>query len=227
MELDKSQQGKKQSDIFLESEGDNLFERNHDALSKNTNSVTADFIISRIGKFKPSISSILEIGCANALKLESLVVHFEAKAFGVDPSKSAINDARTRFQARSIPCEFWVGESWMIPLGDDSMDVVFLGFFLYLVPTEDLHVTFEEIDRILKPGGFLVIEDFDPGKRYSNQYSHNQAVKTFKDNYSYYFTTEFEYFLMEKMSYSHSSDTFDLNPDERLSTQIFQKPTLL
>lgn len=224
MESDSPFQKRKQSDIFLQTEGDNWFARNQEALSSSINTVSTNLIINRIGKFKPTISSILEVGCANAIKLELLTTFFEAKAFGVDPSIAAITDARNRFSGKGIPNEFWVGESSVIPLKDDSIDLVFLGFFLYLIPSQDLHITLTEINRVLKPGGFLAVEDFDPGEKYSKPYAHHQDVVTYKDEYSRYFTNEYKYFLLEKISYSHSSDTFDLDADERLSTQLFYKP---
>ncbi len=129
MESNRPFQKRKQSDIFLQVEGDNWFARNREALSSSVNTVSADFIINRIGKFKPTISSILEVGCANAIKLELLTTFFEAKAFGVDPSIAAIGDARNRFNGKGIPNKFWVGESSAIPLKDESIDLAFLGFF--------------------------------------------------------------------------------------------------
>lgn len=213
-----------QEDIFLVSEGDNWYLRNKPALNGKVNNFSTEFVKERLVKYKPDIHDILEIGCSNALKLESLTRFFASRAYGIDPSKTAIADAQHRFSSNGLQGEFSVGVSSSLPFESQVMDLVFLGFFLYLVETNHIGQTLVEVDRVLKPGGFLVIEDFDPGLKYSKEYIHNPVIKTYKDKFSNYFVSNFDYYLTDKVSYSHSGNGFEILEDERISTQILYKP---
>ena len=211
-----------QAKIFLETEGDQWWQRNSQGGKRRENFAT-EFIIDRLGHLKESIDSVLEIGCSNAEKLQDLALHFNATAIGIDPSRLAIEDARSRFQSLGIKNWFSVGISSSLPVSSSSIDLVFLGFFLYLIPTAPLSQTFKEADRVLRHGGFMVIEDFDPGTKYINPYIHNENVKTYKDDYARYLLNNERYHLIEKISYSHSGHIFVKDSDERLATQIFYK----
>ena len=120
--------------------------------------------------------------------------------------------------------KFYVGVSSSLPFDSNSADLVFLGFFLYLVPRDEILLTVSEIDRILRPGSFLAIEDFDLPIRTQNLYKHDDRLISFKEDYSRYFTGELGYHLIEKHSYSHKSDHFTTDREERIATSILFKP---
>jgi len=138
-----------QSIIFLESEGDNWWRRNKE-FKHLENSFCTDFIINRLDHYRADIHAILEVGCSNAEKLQRLTQHFVAPAFGIDPSQLAIEDARSRFEALGLMGNFTVGLSSSLPIPTESIDLVLLGFFLYLIPTNELEQTFDEANRVLK-----------------------------------------------------------------------------
>lgn len=56
------------------------------------------------------------------------------------------------------------------------MDFVILGFCMYVVDRRYLLKTAAEIDRILKRGGFLLIEDFDAPNPVLRPNKHNANI---------------------------------------------------
>ncbi len=83
-----------QSKIFLEGEGDAFLNRNnkkkfsHDYFKKNGRNVLLEWCLPE----KQNISSILEIGAGNGLPLSYLADKLEAQAFGIEPSKKAVQN---------------------------------------------------------------------------------------------------------------------------------------
>lgn len=216
-----------QSEVFLQSEADNWYIRNLEKLQGNSLNLTSTTLVQKtLHPFKESIESILEIGCSNAAKLEILAEFFAAKAHGVDPSKMAIEDARKRFVKKGIPFSFEVGISADLPFSENSIDLVVLGFFMYVLDREELKTTIQEVNRVLRPGGFLVVEDFDFGNSFVNDYAHHSSIKTYKEDYASFFENQFNYFLIEKHSYAHAQDFFSIDSNERVSTQILFKPII-
>jgi ubiquinone/menaquinone biosynthesis C-methylase UbiE len=214
-----------QSQIFLESEGDAWFLRNSEVLASRKVFRSVDFILSTISPFRAQINNVIEIGCGPAYKLEKLLVGLGAKkGGGVDPSRLAIEAARERLLGLEVDLELYVGISTNLTFETNSADLVFLGFFLYLVPRNEVLMSVSEINRILKPGGFLAIEDFEKPNKTQNPYKHDSRVVTFKEDYTKYFVESFGYNLVEMHSYCDKSDSFSIDPDERISTKILFKP---
>jgi ubiquinone/menaquinone biosynthesis C-methylase UbiE len=216
-----------QSRIFLETEGDEWFLRNSEALESSQAFRSVDFILSTIAPFKNQINNIIEVGCGPAHKLERLFIGLEGKkGGGIDPSILSIEAARTRVVRLGIDLEMYVGISSDLPFQTNVADLVFLGFFLYLVPRDEMTKTVTEIDRILKPGCFLAIEDFDAPNETQNPYKHDNRVVTFKEDYAQRFIEGFGYHLIEKHSYCHKFDSFAIDPDERIATTVLFKPLI-
>ena len=214
-----------QSEIFLATEGDAWFLRNSEFLKSCTVFPAVEFIQQTLTPFKFQINNLIEIGCGPGYKLEKLFIEFQGKnGAGLDPSALAIETARERVSKLGIELDFLVGVSSSLPFDTNSADLVFLGFFLYLVPRSEILITVSEIDRILRPGSFLAIEDFDAPLGTQNLYKHDDRLTSFKEDYSKYFTGDLGYLLIEKHSYSHQFDHFSTNPEERISTSILFKP---
>jgi len=214
-----------QSEIFLATEGDAWFQRNADSFHSNPVFHSVDFILKTLDPFKEEIRCLVEIGCGPGYKLEKLFEGFRANnGFGIDPSALAISSARERVGASQVDLDFQVGISSSLPFPPRVANLVFLGFFLYLVPREEISLTVSEIDRILKPGGFLAIEDFDAPVSIQNPYKHDERIVTYKDDYSKYLINDFGYHLIEKHSYSHQFNFFAADPQERVATTILFKP---
>ena len=204
-----------QESLFLEGEGDAWFERNNTKKSESYTVTTR-----ALGDCCDRINNIVEIGCADAMNLEALCGFFGANGFGIDPSNKAINAGILRTQST---LDLRQGVASSLPYEDDLGDIVIFGFCLYLNDRSSLFDALNEADRILNSERFLVITDFDPGRSITNPYKHCRGLNAYKEDYAQYFIDK-GYFLIEKHSYSHGKDCFDLDADERISTQILMKP---
>lgn len=80
------------------------------------------------------------------------------KAVGVDPSIDGIAAARSVAKQLDSDASFVVGESRHLPFADDAFDVVFsYGVFQHF-PKPDVLASFDEIARVLKPGGTVLVQ---------------------------------------------------------------------
>jgi len=174
--------------------------------------------------FKSTIGSILEIGCSNGIKLKKLCETLNAEGRGIDPSPQAVGSGNSLFKTQKRDkLELRVGTAHCLPYEDQSFDLVFFGFCLYLVDRTHLFKAVAEADRVLKPGGFLAILDFDPIHRHKRPYHHKEGIFTYKHQYSNLFTASGHYYLVAKESFSHAENFFSKDPNERISVNVLYK----
>ena len=97
------------------------------------------------------------------MKLQYLCKFFEAAGSGVDPSSKAVEAGNERLLRAGISdIALSVSTADALPLEKEEFDLVYFAFCLYLVDRNNLFATIAEADRVLKPGGYLAIVDFDP-----------------------------------------------------------------
>lgn len=209
-----------QESVFSQGEGDQWFLRNRAQIEYSGSFADVDFILERLNPFQNQINRVLEVGCAAAHKVEKMASVLDAEPFGIDPSEKAIRAAieRTRYVDN-----FLVGTIDKINLPDSRFDAVYVAFCMYLVSREELERAIAEVDRVLRNGGFLIIEDFDPGVEIEVGYKHHSEIKTHKADYAKFFLNLERYYLLEKKSLSHASNYFTNDINERISIQILQK----
>ena len=210
----------KQEEIFYDGEGNKWFERNKSSLNENKEKpLEINFIFQKLQDEQHNLKKILEIGCGNAVKLNSLCDHFQASGYGIDPSKDAIESGKQHYSELDLR----VGDASVLPFEDSSFDFVFFGFCLYLVDRSSLFKAVAEADRVLKQGGFLAILDFDPNLRHKRPYHHKAGVFSYKTSYVDFFTAGGHYYLVAKESFSHAGNQFTRNSDERVSISLLYK----
>jgi len=213
-----------QNRIFQKSEGDAWFKRNHGRIhnvSQVTDSPDVHYMLEVTKPFATRIHRVLEIGCSNGVKLEAVCSHLNAVGVGVEPSPIAVKEGNDRDKNAQI--ELVIGTGEKLPCEDASFDLVYLAFCLYLFDRNTLIQSLSEADRVLKPGGFLVITDFDPGFHHKKPYKHFQGLFSYKQDYASFYTQSGLYYLVGKHSFSHLAPFFDESPDERVSTSILYK----
>lgn len=215
-----------QDQIFSESEGDAWFVRNQEQIQSAdqvTNSPDVRYALQALKPFSHRINRVLEIGCSNGVKLETICHHLNAVGVGVEPSLSAVKTGNDRKKKENI--ELLVGTAQKLPCNNSSFDLVYFAFCLYLIDRNTLMQSLSEAHRVLKPGGFLVITDFDPGFHHKKPYNHFQGLFSYKQDYASFYTQTGLYYLMGKHCFSHRSLIFDESQDERVSTSILYKET--
>lgn len=206
---------KYQEDIFLFGEGDKYFERNRSAL--NVNNVGRGYKFYE--KYIKVGGRILEIGCSQGHNLQYFHQMKHCECYGIDPSREAIERGRKDFPALNL----FVGVSNQLDFESKYFDFVLFGFCLYLVDRAYLFKSIAEADRVLKPGGVMGITDFDVKIPTKRVYKHCEGVFSYKMDYSQILLASPHYSLIDKYSFSHSSDSFTEDSADRLSSVILFK----
>lgn len=102
--------------------------------------------------FEPG-DAVLDLGCGMGATVGYLYERYGIKAVGVDPSEKLIGFARESYKFT----DFILGRGENIPFNESSFKGVFAECTLSLM--EDLSTALNEIYRVLKKGGWLVITD--------------------------------------------------------------------
>lgn len=174
----------KQSDIFLQGEGQAWYERNKNKLPPEHDPVME--IIEKVG-ITPN--HVLEVGCGNGWRLDKLWETYACNTTGIDPFSDRLF-SRGRYVIK--------GTAAALPGRRNEFDLIIYGFCLYLVDREDLFKVVAEGDRVLQDGGYLIIHDFfvmmDPYKR---KYEHKDGVFSYKMNYFKLWTANPAYQVIE------------------------------
>lgn len=179
------------------------------------------YICNFLKPFEKEIQKVLEIGCSNGIKLESICHQLNAVGIGIEPSSMAVEAGNKREKIADITLQTGTGDNLLYE--DAQFDLVYFAFCLYLFDRNTLMQSLAEADRVLKPGGFLVITDFDPGVMYKRPYSHLDGIFSYKQDYAAFYTQSGLYYLSGKYCFSHRRSFFDESPDERVSTSILYK----
>ena len=96
---------------------------------------------------------VLDLGCGNGATVERLVSLYQLQAIGLDPSEGLLEIGKEKNPSLNLIRGF--GEDLPFPL--EQMDGVFAECTLSVM--ENLDQVLNEIFRVLKPGGWLVIND--------------------------------------------------------------------
>jgi ubiquinone/menaquinone biosynthesis C-methylase UbiE len=108
--------------------------------------------------------SVLDVGCSGGYLARKLAAAAGPSGclIGVDPSEAAIAYAQRRAD-RTM--SFTVGVAQDLPLLDSSFDVVTCTLAMHHVPARQRATAFREMYRVTKPGGRLLVADFDTARR--------------------------------------------------------------
>ena len=206
-----------QKKVFLEGEGDRWFDRN-DGLDMNAR-IKQDLILNEIERLKIQSKSVLEVGCAEGWRLNVISEKINSKCTGFDPSRKAIQVGKELYTNVNLE----VGTAENIDMKESSVDLVILGFCLYLCDRDELFNIAKEVDRVLCDKGLIIILDFYSESAYKNEYSHKDGVYTYKMDYTKMFTWNPVYSLISNVVSSHSMETIVHEKDERISVSTLMK----
>ncbi len=96
---------------------------------------------------------VLDLGCGSGATVELLVSQYELCAVGIDPSEVLLQIGKRR----NPEIELIRGRGEELPFPKDTFHGVFAECTLSVM--NDLDNVLEEVHRVLKPGGWLVIND--------------------------------------------------------------------
>lgn len=101
---------------------------------------------------------VLEVAVGTALNLE----HYppEVRLTGVDISGDMLTIGRARAAGLGRDAKLLEGDAHGLPFGDASFDTVVCTFGLCAIPDSELAL--REMDRVLRPGGRLLLADHIP-----------------------------------------------------------------
>ena len=104
--------------------------------------------------------SVLDLGCGAGtdLLIAGQMVGPQGKAYGIDMTASMLERASQSAREMGLDnVELFEGLIESLPLPDDSVDLVVSNGVIDLIPDKD--AVFDEIDRVLRPGGRLQLAD--------------------------------------------------------------------
>jgi ubiquinone/menaquinone biosynthesis C-methylase UbiE len=200
-----------QKKAFTAYEADNFFLRNKEKKYDPDD----DTIITVLKEYEVRPASVLEIGCNYGYRLDaisSLYPNSKTVVRGIEPSGLAIDQGRKLYPQ----VDFVNGTADdMSVFETSSVDLLIIGFVLYVVDREILFRVVAESDRVLKDSGVLMILDFFSEKPLRNPYQHiNDAeAYAYKQNYEEIFIASKLYHLLDKRSMNHAHKGYDLSND--------------
>ncbi len=209
-----------QKKIFLDSEGDEWFLRNQAAL--NAIKPENDITISEIEDMKLHPSRVLEVGCSHGWRLNFIQRLFNSECYGIDPSQKAIDTGMRQYKDLRLE----VGTADKLPFQRNYVNLVIMGFCLYVCDRESLFRIAAEIDRVLQDCAYVIITDFCPAFHYKNKYAYKQDLYSYKMDYSKMFIWNPDYTVIRKKVYDHSTLNIIRNIDDAVATTTIRKDIL-
>jgi ubiquinone/menaquinone biosynthesis C-methylase UbiE len=106
--------------------------------------------------------SVLDIGCGTGTLAIAASRHVGAggSVYGIDPSPEMIARAARKAAKARVPVVFTRAAAEQIPIEDGRFDVVLSTLMLHHLPLKIREPCAQEIRRVLRPGGRLLVVDF-------------------------------------------------------------------
>lgn len=170
-----------------------------------------------------SISSLLEVGCSTGWRLQRAADQFGARCAGLDASAQAISDGTSKYPTVELrhglaprALQFWEGTRF---------ECIVLGFFMYLLPRDDLFALAGTVDELLADGGHLIVYDFLYPTPIRTSYRHDPRLTTYKGDPSSPWLWSPTYSLIKREVHSSAGDAQTLDPANWITIDVLRKIT--
>ena len=127
-----------------------------------------------------SVGDLLDIGTGTGRLLQLFGGAFDT-AVGIDLSSDMIRVARVNLEEAGLSnCQVRIGDMYRVPAADESFDTVTIHQVLHYADRPAAAVA--EAGRVLRPGGTLIIVDFDPHDLEELRHDHAHRRLGFSDD---------------------------------------------
>lgn len=219
-----------QEKIFKDSEADEWFYRNKEAILKKE--PNKDLSYRKIADIvqELDIKNILEIGCCNGYRLNWISENLNVSCTGIEPSHAAIEDGKARYNNKNLHliCAGAEDAFWQNDISDmfapNSFDLILFGHCLYLITPELYFSIVMQTNRLLSKEGFVAIFDFDsyPQRKRYHHYA-KFPIWSYKMDFSSLFTSHPMYKLIFKEYVNYSEGISTGNPHNDCSLALIRK----
>ncbi|MFC1629045.1 class I SAM-dependent methyltransferase [Gemmatimonadota bacterium] len=104
-------------------------------------------------------ASVLDVGCGTGMYLE-LYSRPDCQISGIDLSPAMLAIARKRLGSQA---HLLLEDASQMPYEDETFDIVLASLFLHELSPETRSAIMDQMKRVLKPDGRMLITDFHPG----------------------------------------------------------------
>jgi demethylmenaquinone methyltransferase/2-methoxy-6-polyprenyl-1,4-benzoquinol methylase/phosphoethanolamine N-methyltransferase len=113
-----------------------------------------------LARVKPG-DRVLDVGCGTGslTNLAAIRAGRQGQAHGIDAAPEMIARAKLKSARQQLKIDYRVAPIESLPFPDDHFDVVLSSLMLHHLPAELAQSGFDEVSRVLKPGGRLAIVD--------------------------------------------------------------------
>lgn len=189
----------------LQQDSESYWERNKEIHRPERDPVEGT--LERINRVSP-IRSVFEAGASDGWRLEWIKERYGCHVEGIDIAHSAVKQSKVLVRHGIAP--------WSMEQGlPASHDVVILGFFAYLLDRGEILRLAAAVDRILKPGGHVVIVDFLHPYPVVSDYSHHPGLRVWKQDLSAVWTGTPGYVLVDRQLVEHFGHEVDNQDPQR------------
>ncbi len=109
--------------------------------------------------------TIADIGCGTGVFLKvAKQTYPNVKFIGIDPDRDALAIAERRLVKKGLEVKLKEAFAESLPLADQSVDICFSTLAFHHLPDEIKLKALQEMQRVLKPHGIVVIADFGESK---------------------------------------------------------------
>lgn len=150
------------------------------------------------------VTSVLEIGCTTGYRLEKARREFGATAVGLEVSPRAVAEGRALYP--HIRLEEGVAPRDLTMFMPQRYDVVIVGYFMYLLPRDDLFALAAAVDGLVIDDGHVIVTDFIHPRPVSAPYSHRDELQVYKHEPSAPWTWSPTYVLVGRRVYDVSEN---------------------
>lgn len=124
--------------------------------------------------------SVGEVGASNGWRLAGLAQSFPGHRYtAMDLSPEAVAAGQRTWPHIRYKCAS--ADDTREP--SETYDVLIVSYVLHWIARERLDATAREVDRILRPGGMLVLNDFWPATDTDTPFKHRAGLWTYKRDY--------------------------------------------